>query len=124
MTKKEYIDFHKDTCEKLMEITAKKNSDYTGTSDDPFKNFRSPEYRGYATVEQGFLTRMDDKFSRISSYVQKGSLQVADETVFDTLFDLSNYCILMAGYLKEKQDSLYKVKIPANILGEVDVPTT
>jgi len=103
MTKSEYIEFHKATCEKLMEITAKKNSDYTGNTDDPFKNFRSPEYRGYATVEQGFLTRMDDKFSRISSFVQKGSLQVSDETVFDTLFDLSNYCILMAGYLKEKQ---------------------
>lgn len=111
MTKKEYIEFHKSVCTQLVDITARKNADYTGGGDDPFRNFRSPEFRGYASVEQGFLTRMDDKFSRIASFVQKGSLQVKEESVQDTLFDLANYCILMAGYLKEKHEKLEGTKI-------------
>lgn len=92
MTKADYITFHKKCSEMLVEITAKKNADYTGIGDDPFANFRK---RG-AT---GFLTRMDDKFARIESYIQKGGYEVKDESFLDTCLDLANYSILLAGFV-------------------------
>lgn len=93
MTKEEYLKFHKECAEKLVEITKKKNSDYTGVTDDPFKNFRR---RG----EFGFLVRMDDKLARIESFLEKGSYEVQDENFLDTCLDLANYAILLAGYMK------------------------
>ncbi len=105
MTKIEYMDFHKACCDKMIEVTKAKNADYTGNSEDPFANFSRVEQVGICTTEQGFLTRMFDKFSRITSFVQKGVLMVKDESVDDTLIDLANYCILMAGFIKSKRDA-------------------
>lgn len=102
MTSKEYMDFHKSMCDRMIDTTRAKNADYTGGG-SPFKNFETPEFFGFATTEQGFLTRMCDKFARISTFVQKGILLVKDESVTDTLIDLANYCILFAGYLESKR---------------------
>ncbi len=97
------MEFHEKTCQKMIAVTRAKNADYTGSSDDPFANFRITDNFGVASVEQGFFTRMCDKFSRIASFIQKGILLVKDETVEDTLVDLANYCILFAGYLRAKK---------------------
>lgn len=116
MTKKEYMEFHEAFCGKLMEITRVKNHDYSGAGEDPFANFRQignligtqvGNAAGTGPVDIiaiGFLTRMSDKFSRIGSFVSKGELLVKDESVSDSLCDLSNYCALFAGYLKEKAE--------------------
>lgn len=104
MTKLDYLHYHKNMCEKMMAITAAKNADYTGASDDPFSNFREVETLGITSVEIGFLTRMSDKWSRIRSLVKsKGVRQVLDESLEDTIIDLANYLILFAGYLKSKE---------------------
>lgn len=103
MTKKEYMEFHKAMCDKMVEITKAKNADYTGAGDDPFANFTRVEQLGICSTEQGFMTRINDKFSRMISFVQKGVFQVKDESIEDTLLDLSNYCILMAGYIRSKK---------------------
>lgn len=108
-TRKEtYVDFHKQFCDDMIEITRKKNADYSGSGDDPFNNFRHignfVVVEGLDLVAVGFLTRMSDKFSRLGSYISKGKLEVADETVLDTLKDLANYSALFAGYLKERDD--------------------
>lgn len=103
MTKKEYIDFFEATTKKMLEITKAKNADYTGQGDDPFANFTRVEMIGVCSTEQGFLTRMFDKFSRITSFVQKGTLAVKDESVEDTLLDLSIYSLLMLGYIVSKK---------------------
>ena len=102
MTKKDYFEFAQKFFGSCVEISRKKNADYTGGSDDPFSNFTSIEVLGIKT-EHGFLTRMFDKMKRISSFVENGELQVKDESVLDTLSDLSNYCALLAGYIKSKQ---------------------
>lgn len=93
MTKDEYIAFHRACCDRLVEITKRKNNDYTGKTDDPFRNFRR---RG----EFGFIVRMDDKLARLESFLEKGSYEVADESFEDTCLDLANYSILLAGYVK------------------------
>jgi len=104
MTKQAYMEFHEKTCKRLMEVTKAKNADYTGGNDDPFANFRQIEKLVSVpnVVEIGFVTRMSDKLARIGSFVTKGELKVKEESVEDTLLDLANYCILMAGFLKSR----------------------
>lgn len=104
-SKESYFKFAESFFESCLEISKKKNADYTGGSPDPFANFKSVESLGIKT-EIGFLTRMMDKMKRISSYVHQGELQVKDESVIDSLNDLANYCSLMAGYIKSKKGEL------------------
>jgi hypothetical protein len=105
MTKSEYLEFHREMCDKMIEITKRKNADYAGSGDDPFANFRQVgsivQVKG--VIEIGFVTRMSDKFARIGSFISNGELQVKDESVDDTLLDLANYCILFMGYLESER---------------------
>lgn len=96
MTKEEYMKFHQECCNAMVEITKKKNSDYSGTGNDPFKNFRR---RG----TYGFLVRMDDKLARIESFLEKGSYEVKDESFMDTCLDLANYAVLLAGFVMSEK---------------------
>lgn len=101
MDRKAYLEFHRAMCDRMIDITRVKNEDYS-TSEDPFANFRSCELMNVASTMQGFLTRMLDKISRINSFAQRGQLSVKDESVQDTLLDLANYSILMAGFIKSE----------------------
>lgn len=106
MKRAEYLEFHKQMCERMMVITAAKNADYTGGSDtdDAFANFRQVELQGVCSAEVGFLTRISDKMSRIHSFVKKGVLMVKDESIEDTLLDAANYLILMAGFIRDRKN--------------------
>ena len=104
MYRSDYIVAFKATLDKLMEITTKKNSDYTGDSDDVFSNFKLVEQIGIASAEVGILTRMTDKMSRIGGLLKKGSQQVKDESIQDTLSDLAVYSIILSIYLSQKKD--------------------
>jgi hypothetical protein len=103
MTKEEYFDFAEKFFATCLEISKSKNADYTGNNEDPFANFANTSTCGGANTEQGFLVRMTDKMMRISSFVKLGQLQVKDESVIDTLRDLSNYSALLAGYIESKK---------------------
>ncbi len=114
---KELIDFHKATCDKMHSTLVQKNHDYAGGGErNPFSNFLNVENLGLCDAEIGFVTRMTDKLSRIITFVKKGTLKVADESVVDTLIDLANYCILMAAYISSKRRDVLDVRKP-----EVDV---
>ena len=103
MNRTEFLEFHKSACDKMHAICSAKNKDYAGPGgDDAFANFTRVEKMGIATTEQGMLTRMTDKLSRLASFANAGTLAVKDESATDTLLDLANYCILMAGYLASK----------------------
>lgn len=102
MTKQEYFEFSEKFFNECLEISKKKNADYTGKNTDPFSNFQSVEVLGI-TTEAGFLTRMMDKMKRIASFAENGELQVKDESVTDTLRDLANYSCLLAGYIHSKK---------------------
>jgi hypothetical protein len=69
MTNEQYLAFHKAFCEDMIEVTRRKNADYTGSSGDPFKNFKMVETFGVASMEQGLFTRMTDKLARLSTAV-------------------------------------------------------
>ena len=102
MNRTQLFEFHKQFCKDMIAITQKKNADYTGASDDPFFNFTRVQALEACTAEQGFLTRMSDKYCRIVSFVKLGALKVKDESVRDTLMDLANYCVLMAAYIESQ----------------------
>lgn len=85
------------------DTVAKKNADYSGPDSDGFKNFKLVEQLGICSTEVGFLVRMCDKLARLSTLVGSGAEpQVADESIDDTLGDLSNYAMLMRIYRKQK----------------------
>jgi hypothetical protein len=107
MNKTEYMAYHADCCERMKTITAAKNADYTGEGNDPFANFTRVETLGITDTVRGFLVRMTDKLSRITSFAQKGVLQVKDESIEDTLLDLANYCILLAGFIKSRKNNSF-----------------
>lgn len=74
-----------------------KNIDYAA-ADDPYRNFRRHGLLG-------MLVRMDDKMSRLQSFIENGTLAVKDESVEDCLIDLVNYAVLFAGYIKDNLPS-------------------
>ena len=87
----------------MLATAKRKNADYAGQGEnrDGFANLRMIELltHGKITTEMGFIVRMSDKFSRIISLVLSGKdPQVIEESLADTLVDLSNYSALMAIY--------------------------
>ena len=96
--------FARKLTDEMISLSEKKNADYTGDDDNPFSNFEAVEKLGICTTEQGFMTRITDKMKRIVGYINTGSLKVKDESIKDTLQDLCNYTILLAGYLESKKE--------------------
>ena len=103
MDKKQFKEFHEDCLARMRDIVTAKNADYTGDTNDAFANFTRIEEMGITKTEIGFLTRMTDKLCRLNSFVQKGVLEVKDESFDDTCLDLANYAILFAGYVSSKR---------------------
>jgi hypothetical protein len=114
MTKKEYMEFHRSSCDKMIEITKKKNADYSGTGDDPFANFRRIGHSDQSWILIGFLTRMTDKMARLESFIQRGYLLVEDESFEDSCLDLANYSILLSGYVKSMKPATQTEKPAEN----------
>lgn len=104
MNKSQYTKFHSEFCEKMKQVTASKNSDYCGESDNPFANLQMVETMGACSTEIGIITRLSDKFARLLSFLKKGTLSVSDEKIEDTLLDAANYMVLMAAVIKSKKD--------------------
>ena len=102
MTRQELLNFHRWFAGRGRKIMEAKNHDYAGVhGDEPFANFTRSESLGICSTEQGFLVRMSDKLSRLATFAAGGKLKVGDETASDTLLDLLNYSVLLAGYLHE-----------------------
>jgi hypothetical protein len=104
MTPKELHEFHASFCDKMGHICKSKGQDYSGET-DPFANFKAVELLGIS-VEHGFLTRIMDKVMRISNLTDGREPAVLDEKIEDTLTDLANYAILMAGYIRSKNEEV------------------
>jgi len=102
MTRDDYLAFHKKLCEEARSLSAKKNADYAGGDGQPFANFERCEYLGITTTEKGFLVRLTDKISRLSTFSDSGEFQVSSENFEDTILDVINYSCLLAAYVKSK----------------------
>ena len=98
------IALHRELTEKSRSIMARKNHDYANGGGDPFTNFRGSSNLGIDPI-LGIMLRMQDKMQRIRTFVEKGTLKVVGESVEDAVLDLINYSVLMAGMIKEKNDT-------------------
>ena len=77
------VQMHLDICKELNEIFKRKNSDYG----DAFARLRE-EYPG------AILFFIEVKFFRLKTLLSGEKIQVEDESIENTLFDLANYCIM------------------------------
>jgi hypothetical protein len=105
MTKEELFEVHMKMCNEALDLMKKKNADYAGSGgNNPFANFTRVENMGICRTEQGFLVRLTDKMSRLSSFAQCGKLEVSDESFKDTCIDIINYVVLLQAYVSEKKN--------------------
>lgn len=103
MTNEELFKLHEDMCKDALNLMKKKNADYSGSGGgNPFANFTRVEDMGICKTEQGFLVRLTDKMSRLSSFVQNGKMHVEDESFKDTCVDIINYMVLLQAYVSDK----------------------
>ena len=106
MTRDELLKSHETLCKQGRALMNLKNRDYAGNGgQEPFANFTRCEAMGICSTEQGFLVRLTDKMSRLSSFVESGKLHVSDESFEDTCVDIINYMVLFHSYVTEKKDS-------------------
>lgn len=102
MTTALLLELHEQTCGAARDIMRVKNHDYTDGSVDPFANFRTSEMLG-VPGELGILIRSLDKFKRIQTFINKGTLKVKGESVDDAIQDVINYMILLKGMIRARQ---------------------
>lgn len=105
MTHDQLIALHQKICDECLEIMKAKNKDYTAGSSDCFANFRSSDFLEIDPVV-GILLRCLDKFKRILAFSKSGKLNVKSEPVDDSIRDVVNYMILIAGLIQEKHQIL------------------
>lgn len=105
MTREDYFEFHKALCKEALELSMRKNHDYSGGEDgsNPFQNFMFVEALAMGvSTEQGFMVRMADKMKRLAGFLKTGTFQVSDESFRDTVKDSINYLALLAAYVESK----------------------
>lgn len=104
MNSEELFAYHSRICKDALELMTLKNKDYAGSEgNEPFANFTRVESMGICTTEQGFLTRITDKISRLSSFIHAGKMNVQDESFNDTIVDVINYMVLLSAFMKDKE---------------------
>jgi hypothetical protein len=105
MNREELLKHHDNVCKTAKDIMKKKNHDYAGKEgNQPFANFERTEAMGVCSTEQGFLVRVVDNVSRLSTFVDAGELKVENESYEDAILDIINYMILLSGFLKDKHE--------------------
>jgi hypothetical protein len=104
MTRDELLKFHEEITKEARELMSKKNRDYAGKEGvEPFANFTRVESMGICKTEQGFMVRLTDKMSRLSSFVHAGKMNVQDVYVTGNQFDMA---LLLRGTANLKINNL------------------
>jgi hypothetical protein len=103
MTREDMLVLHDYLCGKAKALMVTKNADYTGKR-GTFANLKMSELISIAP-EKGILLRCLDKISRIDTLVEGGELQVKSESITDSIVDVINYMILLAGLLQEREEN-------------------
>ena len=97
MKREDLLRYHGEVCDQARELMNLKNRDYAGNhGNEPFANFTRCEAMGICDTEAGFMVRITDKMSRLSSFLQSGKMHVEDESFNDTIVDVINYMVLLS----------------------------
>lgn len=96
--------------DELLSIFEKKNADYGNSFEE------SLEKHGIIAA----IVRMEDKIGRLNSLTKKGTEQkVSDESLVDTLKDLSNYALMTAVWLEDGTTSSKTDRLPISEWGNL-----
>ena len=96
------MDMHIRLCDQALRLMKAKNNDYS-YGDDPYNNFRGSEMLGISPII-GILLRMQDKMMRIKTFALCNNLNVKEESVNDSIIDLINYAVLIAGFIEYEKE--------------------
>ena len=98
-----WSDFRKREVDAILELTAKKNADYTGGEScvNPFANFDQSTEFGVPPLT-GICIRMQDKFQRAKALCADGTLAVESigDQDKDIFRDLIGYSLIALGMLE------------------------
>ena len=94
-------DFYK-LLEQMAELHSRKNHDYAG-NENPLRNFYKCKDMGLDPFT-GIMVRLSDKWSRLESFMQQGVLEVAGESVEDTLLYNAVYSLLAILLFREQKN--------------------
>ncbi|HAI40330.1 MAG TPA: hypothetical protein DCM40_20640 [Maribacter sp.] len=102
-----YDEFRQEVVQKLLDVTAQKNNDYTTgeSATNPFANFdRSTDFGVHPLT--GLCIRMQDKFQRAMTFAKDGKLKVTNgnDQVEDIFLDLMGYSLLALGMLERDKN--------------------
>ena len=97
-----YIELFEKELNEELALTKRKNADYAGTKDS-FQNFKLIETltAGRISAEDGIIVRLTDKLQRVTNLLA-AKAQVKDETITDTLRDISVYAKILKIYIEQK----------------------
>lgn len=113
MNREELLRHHDKLTSTAKEIMRQKNHDYAGQGGEkPFANFERCEAMGVCSTEQGFLVRVIDKVSRLSTFVSAGELKVENEGYEDAVLDIINYMILFSAFVADKNEKVVEQRPP------------
>ena len=89
----------------LLETLFKKNLDYVPDENNPFRTFENAAIlAGIDGGERVLISRLGDKFERLQNLMNSGKPpQVEDESIIDTLRDISGYSIIGIVMLRQYQ---------------------
>lgn len=98
--------------DRITDLHKRKNAGYAGQdSTDPWANFRMAELMGVSAFK-GCLVRMSDKFIRIINLTKDETNNQVDESIVDTLMDLSVYSLIAICLYNEKLDGTVQTTLP------------
>ena len=97
--------FRQEEVVSILEMTAHKNTDYTGgeSCDNPFANFDGSSEFGVHPLT-GVCIRMQDKFQRAKAFCKDGKLSVCTQgdQAKDIFRDLIGYSLIALGMLERQ----------------------
>ena len=79
-----FMKVYKDIVEDMVDTCERKNKDYGSSVQDTYERFGDMSY----------LVRITDKYNRLCSLMTKGEIEVKDESIDDTILDMTNYLLL------------------------------
>ncbi|SRR5260221_14608129 len=98
MASKEYLKLLED----MASLHQRKSAGYVGSNPDVWSNFRECADFGIDPID-GIITRMSDKWSRLKSLFKNPSNDQVNESIEDTLMDLSAYSLILICMLREEK---------------------
>lgn len=104
---------HQELLEEIHQLYLDKNEDYGDSVHKTYKEL------GLTSA----VSRICDKTNRLIQFCKKGSLNVKEEKIRDTLIDLANYAILTVMELDEENATRPKYKVAADSAVPKPIPS-